>query len=138
MLSYFVGTTLWFAVAPLQTAIAQDLQLTSDDLFSASIASIASNFFVRIVAGTLSDWYGSRLLSTTLLSVGALGCGFTAWFVEGSTGLNIARFVTGTAGATLVVSQFWMSQMFSKRIIGTATGIALGVGIPGEDSCCCS
>jgi len=130
MLSFFVGAFLWFAVAPLQTAIQAEIGLSDQELFTASIASIAGNFITRILVGTMCDLYGARRLDAVLLLLSSVACGLTA-LVRTSAGLTVARFFTGMAGGTLVVSQFWMSCMFTKNIIGLATGLVLGIGNSG-------
>jgi len=130
-LSYFVGSFIWFSVAPLQTAIQTDLGLSDQDLFTASIASIAGCLMMRVAVGPMCDLWGAKRLEVILLVCGSIACGLTAALVQTSQGLIVGRFFTGMAGGMLPVSQFWTSCMFTKDIIGLATGLVVGVGISG-------
>ena len=45
---------------------------------------------------------------------------------QNDAGLATCRFFSGFGGFSLVVAMFWISSMFGRQIIGTASSIVLG------------
>ncbi|KAA8533185.1 hypothetical protein F0562_033282 [Nyssa sinensis] len=122
--SCFVST---FAAPPLLPIIRDNLNLTATDIGNAGIAAVSGAVFARIAMGTACDLFGPRLASASLilLSAPAVYCSAIA---NSAASFLLVRFFTGFSLATFVSTQFWMSSMFSARVVGTANGVAGGWG----------
>jgi len=126
----FVGMWIWVSVAPLQIAINDTTGITESQLNTASTMSILGNMFMRVAGGPLTDRYGaSRVMAVTL--VVASMATFLTSLVETGAAIGVCRFFSGFGGGTLVLSQAWTATMFSKNVIGTSTGLVLGLGYCG-------
>ncbi|KAA8529606.1 hypothetical protein F0562_034294 [Nyssa sinensis] len=122
--SCFVST---FAAPPLLPIIRDNLNLTSTDIGNAGIAAVSGAVFARIAMGTACDLFGPRLASASLILITtpAVYCSAIA---NSSISFLLVRFFTGFSLATFVSTQFWMSSMFSAKVVGTANGVAGGWG----------
>ncbi|KAL0297006.1 UNVERIFIED_CONTAM: High affinity nitrate transporter 2.5 [Sesamum radiatum] len=126
-ISFFACFVSTFAAPPLLPIIRDNLDLTATDIGNAGIAAVSGAVFARIAMGTACDLFGPRLASAslTLLTAPAVYCTSIA---NSPVSFLLVRFFTGFSLATFVSTQFWMSSMFSARVVGTANGVAGGWG----------
>ncbi|XP_057774576.1 high affinity nitrate transporter 2.5 [Salvia miltiorrhiza] len=126
-ISFFACFVSTFAAPPLLPVIRDNLGLTATDIGNAGIAAVSGAVFARIAMGTACDLFGPRLASAalTLLTAPAVYC--TAIATSPASFL-LVRFFTGFSLATFVSTQFWMSSLFSSKVVGTANGVAGGWG----------
>ncbi|KAK4485751.1 hypothetical protein RD792_008397 [Penstemon davidsonii] len=126
-ISFFACFVSTFAAPPLLPIIRDDLNLTSTDIGNAGIAAVAGAVFARVAMGSACDLFGPRLASAllTLITAPAVYCSSVA---SSPMSFLLVRFFTGFSLATFVSTQFWMSSLFSSRVVGTANGLAGGWG----------
>ncbi|XP_010248571.1 PREDICTED: high affinity nitrate transporter 2.5 [Nelumbo nucifera] len=120
----FVST---FAAPPLLPVIRDNLNLTATDIGNAGIASVSGAVFARLAMGTACDLFGPRLASASLIFLTAPAV-YLSSIASSATSFLLVRFFTGFSLATFVSTQFWMSSMFSARVVGSANGVAAGWG----------
>ncbi|XP_074295225.1 high affinity nitrate transporter 2.7 [Silene latifolia] len=114
-----------FSIPPLLPIIRDDLKLTPSDISLAGAASFAGSIFSRLLMGPACDTLGPRLASATLSLITAP----TILAVSlASTPLSFAilRLLVGLSLGNFVANQFWMSSMFSGRVVGQANATAAG------------
>ncbi|KAL3501157.1 hypothetical protein ACH5RR_035606 [Cinchona calisaya] len=122
--SCFVST---FAAPPLLPIIRDNLNLTSTDIGNAGIAAVSGAVFARVAMGSACDLFGPRLASSALILLTAPAV-FFASIANSPVSFLLVRFFTGFSLATFVSTQFWMSSMFTARVVGTANGLSGGWG----------
>lgn len=116
-----------FAAAPLIAYIKPDLNLTTDDIKAANVASVGGTIFFRLMMGWICDKLGPRkglgflLLSTTPAIIGIM-------FVHSAGAFILCRCLIGFSLATFVACQVWCSQLFAKNVVGIANATAAGWG----------
>jgi len=121
-----------FAAAPLTPYIKKVSQnmpdgLTKNDLYLANIMSVAGTIFARLVMGTVCDVMGARkglafcLFLTCPFIIGIM-------FVSNAGGFIVCRLFIGCGLASFVACQVWVTQQFSKKIVGLANATAGGWG----------
>ncbi len=124
---FFVAFFIWFAISPLLSEIRDDLNLSDEDIWSSSIASVAGTIFMRVVLGPACDKWGARIPMAVVLVLCSIPTA-CAGFVNTSSGLTIIRLFIGCAGGTFVMCQYWTSRMFAKEVVGTANALVGGWG----------
>lgn len=77
--------------------------------------------------GSVCDLFGPRYGSAVLIMAVAPAV-FGMALVENAAGFVLCRFFIGFSLATFVSCEYWVSSLFSTRIVGTANGIAAGWG----------
>ncbi len=125
--AFFVCFVGWFAVAPLTSTIAKDLQLTKGQMYNTFIASVGITILARLLMGDFCDRFGPRKTHSGLLIIGAfavMGVGLATDY----TTFFIGRLLLGTIGASFVITQFHTTQMFAPKCVGTANAAAAGWG----------
>ena len=125
--AFFVAFFLWFSIVPLLPVIQEDLNLSDDDLFISSIASVGSTVVMRLLLGPLCDIYGARILFTIVLCVSAIPAACVG-LIQTSQHLAIVRAFIGIAGGTFVMCEYWTTTMYTKDVVGTANAIVAGWG----------
>ncbi|KAI3996958.1 hypothetical protein MKX01_021234 [Papaver californicum] len=126
-ISFFACFVSTFAAPPLLPIIRDNLNLTATDIGNAGIASVSGAVFARLVMGTACDLWGPRLASSALILLTSPAVYFTAT-INSPISFLLVRFFTGFSLSTFVSTQFWMSTMFSAKVVGTANGVAAGWG----------
>jgi NNP family nitrate/nitrite transporter-like MFS transporter len=125
--SFLTAFTGWFSIAPLIPTIKNDLNLTTSEVNSSNLTSIASTIVFRALIGPLCDRFGPRRTMATLLTISAIPVGLSG-LVSNANGFIILRFFIGIIGATFVPCQFWTTQMFSSSVVGCANALVGGWG----------
>lgn len=77
--------------------------------------------------GTVCDIVGPRYGSAFLIMINAPAV-FSMAVVDDPEGFLICRFFIGFSLATFVSCEFWVTNMFTTKIVGTANGLAAGWG----------
>ncbi|KAL2552485.1 High affinity nitrate transporter 2.7 [Forsythia ovata] len=114
-----------FSIPPLIPIIREDLHLSHSDVGKAAVASFVGSIFSRLVMGPTCDLVGPRIASATLSLITAPIVLSTS-FISSPSSFILIRFLIGFSLANFVANQFWMSSMFSGRVVGIANGFAAG------------
>lgn len=120
----FVG---WFSFAPLLPEIKKDMGLTTAEVNDSNTIALIASAVTRVFVGPLVDKFGVRRVYTSLLVLCSIPV-FCSGLVQSKTDLFILRFFIGGLGGTFVCNQTWVSQMFTKEIVGTANALSAGWG----------
>ena len=125
--SFFIAFFIWFAISPLLSEIASDLDLTKQQIWTSSIAGVGGTIVMRFIMGPLCDVFGARVLFSWVLCLAAIPTACTG-FVQTANGLVLLRLCIGLAGSSFVMCQYWTSRMFTKEVVGTANALVGGWG----------
>ncbi|ODM16746.1 Nitrate transporter [Aspergillus cristatus] len=130
-LGFMVAFLSWYAFPPLLTAtIKDDLGMTQEQVANSNIVALLATLLVRLIAGSLCDRFGPRLVFVGLLLCGSIPTAM-AGLVTNPQGLIALRFFVGILGGTFVPCQVWCTGFFDKKIVGTANSLAGGWGNSG-------
>ncbi|KAI9496940.1 major facilitator superfamily domain-containing protein [Zychaea mexicana] len=126
-LSFMVAFMSWYAIPPIVYHIAEDLGISSVEIYDSNMAAVSITIVARLVVGPLCERYGPRRVMALILVCGSIPCGMTGLITNGA-GLIGLRCVIGILGATFVPCQFWTTQMFAPSVLGTANAMSAGWG----------
>eukprot|EP00899_Mesostigma_viride_P021778 jgi/Mesvir1/29601/Mv21457-RA.1 len=104
--------------------------LNKADIADAGILAVTSTTIFRFPIGFICDQYGPKVGQVLSLSVSAISI-FLSAAMTGATTLKVCRFFTGVGLAIFVVNQYWMSNMFSPKVVGVANATSAGWGNAG-------
>eukprot|EP00934_Nitzschia_sp_Nitz4_P000535 Nitzschia sp. Nitz4//scaffold48_size128905//60798//62536//NITZ4_003598-RA/size128905-augustus-gene-0.6-mRNA-1//1//CDS//3329552976//535//frame0 len=125
--SFFIAFFIWFAISPLLSEIQDTLGLSTQEIWTSSIAGVGGTILIRFILGPLCDTVGARILFSIVLCGASIPAACTG-LVESARGLTILRSFIGLAGGTFVMCEYWTSRMFTKEIVGTANALVAGWG----------
>ncbi|KAG2216135.1 hypothetical protein INT45_005647 [Circinella minor] len=126
-LSFMVAFMSWYAIPPIVYHIAEDLGISTVEIYDSNMAAVSITIIARLVVGPLCERFGPRRVMALILICGSIPCGMTGLITNGA-GLIGLRCVIGILGATFVPCQFWTTQMFSPSVLGTANALSAGWG----------
>ena len=130
--SFFIAFWSWYAFPPLLTVtIAEDLHLTQNQTANSNILALTVTCLVRLSAGASCDRFGPRCTFAAILIAGAVPTAL-AGTASNAAGLFVLRSFIGILGGSFVPCQVWTTGFFDKNIVGTANGLAAGLGISGS------
>lgn len=124
---FFMGFFVWFSIAPLLSEIRTDLDITTAEVWTSSIAAVGTTIFTRFILGPLCDKYGARILFSAVLCATAIPTACTG-LIQTAGGLTVLRSFIGIVGGTFVMNQYWLSMTFAKECVGTANALGAGWG----------
>lgn len=115
-----------FSIPPLLAVIRADLGLTKSDIGTAGAASFAGAIVSRLAMGPACDLAGPRFASSALTLLTAPAVLYATAVASSPGSFAALRFLTGLSLANFTACQFWMSSMFSSRVVGRANAVAAG------------
>ncbi len=126
-LAFFLSFVVWFNLAPLATALQEDMGLSSEQIRTLAICNVALTVPARIIIGMLLDKYGPRLTYSLLLMYAAIPC--IAFAMAQNFGqLVVSRLALSIVGAGFVIGIRMVAEWFPPKEIGLAEGIYGGWG----------
>ena len=127
--SFFFCFMGWFALGPIEPLLLQS-GFTKSDVNLSNTLALASTIIIRFIVGPLCERYGSKVVMVTTLFFGGLLVCLTSTATTGQA-LMVSRFFVGMIGGSFVPCQFWISMMYSTKIVGFMSGSAAGFGNAG-------
>lgn len=124
---FFCAFCSSFAAPPLVSIIRDNLDMTKTDIGNAAITSVIGSIFSRLAIGSVCDLVGPRYGGAFLLLT-TVPCVVATASISSPIGFIIVRLFIGFGLATFVTAQYWMSSMFTSKIVGMANGLAAGWG----------
>ncbi len=125
--AFFLSFVVWFNLAPLATALKEDLGLEVGQIRTLAICNVALTVPARIIIGMLLDKYGPRITYSVLLVYAAIPCiGFA--LAQNFSQLVISRLALSIVGAGFVIGIRMVAEWFPPKEIGLAEGIYGGWG----------
>ncbi len=128
--AFFLCFFGWFGLAPMLSAVREDLGLTTDQIVVTSMCAVASTVFMRLLIGWVCDAIGPRIAYSVLLVTGSIPImcvGFSGDYAS----FLLMRIAIGAIGASFVITQYHTSIMFAPNCVGTANAITAGWGNSG-------
>jgi NNP family nitrate/nitrite transporter-like MFS transporter len=125
--AFFLTFVVWFNLAPLATAIQEDMGLTVAQIRILAICNVALTVPARIIIGMVLDRFGPRITYTCLLVYAAIPCIAFA-MAQNFNQLVISRLALSIVGAGFVIGIRMVAEWFPPKEIGLAEGIYGGWG----------
>ncbi|SER98997.1 MFS transporter, NNP family, nitrate/nitrite transporter [Gracilibacillus ureilyticus] len=126
-LAFFISVMVWFNMAPFQSTIQLQLDLTDKEIGALMIVNLALSIPGRIIIGRLVDRYGPRKVFSILLITMSVPCFFFA-IGTNYVQLLISRLILGTIGASFVIGIRMVTEWVPAGKVGFAQGIYAGWG----------
>ncbi len=125
--AFFLSFVVWFNLAPLATALQEDMGLNISQIRILAICNVALTVPARIIIGMVLDKYGPRITYSLLLMYAAIPC---LAFASAQTfnQLVISRLALSIVGAGFVIGIRMVAEWFPPKEIGLAEGIYGGWG----------
>lgn len=128
-ISFFFCFMGWFAIGPLVPLLLKS-GFSKEAIETSNALALASTIIIRFILGPLCEEHGAKIVMTLTLAIGGLLVCSTA-SVTNASGLMASRFFIGLIGGAFVPCQFWITMMFSTKIVGFMSGSAAGFGNAG-------
>ncbi len=125
--AFFLSFVVWFNLAPLATAVQEDLGLSVEQIRTIAICNVALTVPARIIIGMLLDKYGPRLTYSLLLIYAAFPC-ISFALAQDFGQLVASRLALSIVGAGFVIGIRMTAEWFPPKEIGLAEGIYGGWG----------
>ena len=125
--AFFLSFVVWFNLAPLATAVKEDLGLTVEQIRTIAICNVALTVPARVIIGMLLDKYGPRITYSLLLMYAAIPC-ITFALAQNFGQLVASRLALSIVGAGFVIGIRMTAEWFPPKEIGLAEGIYGGWG----------
>lgn len=100
--AFFLSFVVWFNLAPLATAVKEDLGLTVEQIRTIAICNVALTVPARVIIGMLLDKYGPRITYSLLLMYAAIPC-ITFALAQNFGQLVASRLALSIVGAGFVI-----------------------------------
>jgi NNP family nitrate/nitrite transporter-like MFS transporter len=126
-MAFFITFAVWFNHAPLISAVANSLNLSSSEIKTLLLLNVALTIPARVITGMLTDKYGPRLVYALLLALCSIPC-FMFAVAASFEQAALSRFLLGFIGAGFVIGIRMVSEWFPANELGTAEGIYGGWG----------
>jgi len=123
----FCAFLIWFSISPLLSQIRDDLDISNEDIWTSSLASLQGALFMRFLLGPLCHKFGPRVLFSIVLCLASIITACTG-LIENGEHLIILRLGIGMAGSCVVMTHYWSNSMFTRDVIGTVNGLCTGWG----------
>ncbi len=125
--AFFLTFVVWFNMAPLATAVAEEFGFEVGQIRTLAICNVALTVPARIIIGMLLDKYGPRLTYSLLLMYAAVPCiAFAS--AQNFSQLVASRLALSIVGAGFVIGIRMVAEWFPPKEIGLAEGIYGGWG----------
>jgi MFS transporter, NNP family, nitrate/nitrite transporter len=125
--AFFLSFVVWFNLAPLATALQEDLGLEVGQIRTLAICNVALTVPARIIIGMLLDKYGPRITYSLLLIYASIPC-ISFALAQNFNQLVISRLALSIVGAGFVIGIRMVAEWFPPKEIGLAEGIYGGWG----------
>ncbi len=126
-IGFFWCFLMWFSTAAFSPSIAENFNLTTQQLGILASSAIWMAPIGRIIAGWAADRFGApRTFAVILIGTGLVS--IHSAFVTSYTVLFIERVIVAAAGVSFVVGIQHVAQWFEEYEMGTAEGLYAGTG----------
>ncbi|MCF1707702.1 MFS transporter [Tabrizicola sp. J26] len=132
VLAYVLSQFYRAFLAVLSPVLIADLEVTAEQLASASGLWFLAFALMQIPVGEALDRIGPRLTSAVLLSVGAVGAGLFA-AAKGALAIKVAMVLIGIGCSPVLMAAYYIfARSFPPAVFGTLAGAVIGVGSLGN------
>eukprot|EP00741_Cyanophora_paradoxa_P007621 tig00001177_g7371.t1 len=126
-IAFFVCFNAWFAIPAMATTIRKDMGFTPAQMADANSIGVAGTILARIVMGVVCDKFGPRYGQGFVLFFGGIPVAL-AGLATSYSGYVAVRWFISFIGAAFVPTQYHMSFMFAKNVVGEVNALSAGWG----------
>eukprot|EP00741_Cyanophora_paradoxa_P007616 tig00001177_g7366.t1 len=126
-IAFFVCFNAWFAIPAMATTIRKDMGFTPAQMADANSIGVAGTILSRIVMGVVCDKFGPRYGQGFVLFFGGIPVAL-AGLATSYSGYVAVRWFISFIGAAFVPTQYHMSFMFAKNVVGEVNALSAGWG----------